>query len=116
MDVTVKLLDDSLRHEGVSDIRIGKKVKQKMQIFYGRLLAYEALIADSGGLAGADLRSRMAILLQKHFRFLDPAHDLADYYIAFCENLGRIELSDLFSDSAVVRDICQDSGVIGDGL
>ncbi|MBB4266990.1 ubiquinol-cytochrome C chaperone family protein [Roseospira visakhapatnamensis] len=41
-------LDTNLREAGVSDIRIGAKVKARTKAFYGRVAAYEAGLAESG--------------------------------------------------------------------
>ena len=52
-DVYVRALDDALRDLGVSDVKVGRKMRALGEAFYGRLKAYEDAIAqlpDDGAL------------------------------------------------------------------
>ncbi len=42
-------MDESLREMGVSDMSVGKRVKQMGAAFYGRLAAYDTALAAAGG-------------------------------------------------------------------
>jgi len=42
-------MDQNLRELGVSDMSVGKKVRQMVEAFYGRIAAYEAAIEAGGG-------------------------------------------------------------------
>lgn len=53
-------MDRSLREMGVSDMRIGKKVKEMARAFYGRVDAYEPALADEGKLKEALARNLYA--------------------------------------------------------
>jgi len=44
-DVYVRALDDALRELGVSDVKVGRKMRGLGEAFYGRLKAYEEAIA-----------------------------------------------------------------------
>lgn len=46
-------MDQNLREMGVSDMSVGKRVKQMVRAFYGRAAAYEDALAQDGG-AGSD--------------------------------------------------------------
>jgi cytochrome b pre-mRNA-processing protein 3 len=51
-------MDRSLREVGVSDLSVGKRVKQMSSAFLGRIAAYEAGLADTGaGLEEALIRN-----------------------------------------------------------
>jgi cytochrome b pre-mRNA-processing protein 3 len=41
-------MDQNLREMGVSDLSVGRKVKQMAKAFYGRVAAYEAALAAGG--------------------------------------------------------------------
>jgi cytochrome b pre-mRNA-processing protein 3 len=41
-------MDRSLRELGVGDISVGKKVRKMAEVFYGRIAAYDAALADEG--------------------------------------------------------------------
>lgn len=50
-------MDRSLREMGVSDMRVGKKVKEMARAFYGRVDAYEPVLADRAKLEEALARN-----------------------------------------------------------
>ena len=50
-------MDQSLREMGVSDMRVGKKVKEMARAFYGRVDAYEPALGDSAKLEEALARN-----------------------------------------------------------
>jgi cytochrome b pre-mRNA-processing protein 3 len=50
-------MDQSLREMGVSDLSVGKKIKQMVEAFYGRVSAYETALGDSLALADAVARN-----------------------------------------------------------
>lgn len=50
-------MDRSLREMGVSDMRVGKKVKEMARSFYGRVDAYEPALGDAGLLEEALARN-----------------------------------------------------------
>jgi len=50
-------MDRSLREMGVSDMRIGNKVKEMARAFYGRVDAYEPALADRAKLEEALVRN-----------------------------------------------------------
>ena len=50
-------MDRSLREMGVSDMRIGKKVKEMAKAFYGRIDAYEPALGDAAKLQEALARN-----------------------------------------------------------
>ncbi len=50
-------MDRSLREIGVSDHSIGKRVRDMVQAFYGRIAAYDRGFATAGGLETALLRN-----------------------------------------------------------
>jgi cytochrome b pre-mRNA-processing protein 3 len=52
-DLMFRDMDRSLRELGVSDHSIGKRVKQMLAAFYGRLRAYEEALAEPARLAEA---------------------------------------------------------------
>ena len=50
-------MDRSLREMGVSDMSVGKRVKEMARAFYGRLDAYEKGLGDAAGLEAALARN-----------------------------------------------------------
>ncbi|MDP6692324.1 MAG: ubiquinol-cytochrome C chaperone family protein [Alphaproteobacteria bacterium] len=52
-------MDRSLREMGVSDIAVGKRVKQMAKAFYGRVEAYEEGLAGTDTLLGEALRRNL---------------------------------------------------------
>lgn len=73
-------MDQSLRQMGVSDMRVGNRVKAMVQAFYGRVAAY-----DAGFEAGAPALAEA--LRRNVYRGAEaaPAARLADYVLA-CES------------------------------
>lgn len=70
-------MDHNLREMGVGDMKIGKRVHQMAEAFYGRVSAYEMALAE-GGDAMAEALSRN--ILRKPFpEVLERARALADY-------------------------------------
>lgn len=47
-DVMFQNMDDSLRELGVGDLRVGKKVRELAEMFYGRVTVYEEALAGEG--------------------------------------------------------------------
>ena len=102
-DIMFVDMDQSLREIGVSDMSVGKKVKQMGKAFYGRLAAYEeALMAsdEDGGAALADalfrnlyrgeesLQAHAGPMAQYAIRQLDyfadqPASDILEARLSF---------------------------------
>lgn len=59
-DIMFKDMEANLRTIGVSDLRVGKKVKQMAQAFYGRSVAYrEALKTDGDDVLAEALRRNL---------------------------------------------------------
>jgi cytochrome b pre-mRNA-processing protein 3 len=50
-------MDQSLREMGVSDMSVGKRVKEMARAFYGRVEAYQAGLGDAAGLEAALARN-----------------------------------------------------------
>jgi cytochrome b pre-mRNA-processing protein 3 len=50
-------MDQSLREMGVSDMAVGKRVKEMARALYGRIDAYEPVLEDEAGLARALARN-----------------------------------------------------------
>jgi len=50
-------MDQSLREMGVSDMGVGKKVKDMAKALYGRIEAYEPVLSDPAGLEAALARN-----------------------------------------------------------
>ncbi len=51
-------MDQQLREMGVSDLAVGRKVRQMAEAFYGRIAAYEKALAGGGGDGLADALAR----------------------------------------------------------
>lgn len=83
-------MDQSLREIGVSDISIGKKVKEMGRAFYGRLDAYEGALLASDEQRG-DLIS--GALMRNLYRGEAEAEaisgEMAEYVIAQFAHLGE---------------------------
>ncbi|WP_319024804.1 ubiquinol-cytochrome C chaperone family protein [Nisaea sediminum] len=83
-------MDQSLREIGVSDISIGKKVKEMGRAFYGRLEAYEAALQAPETDRGEELGGA---LLRNLYRgeSAAEAHSgaMAAYVIALAAHLGE---------------------------
>lgn len=57
-DAMFQDMDDSMRELGVGDLRVGKKVRELAEMFYGRSAAYEAALEADDMAALADALSR----------------------------------------------------------
>jgi len=57
-DHLIRDLDSNLRESGVSDMRIGSKVKARTRAFYGRVSAYEAGLAEADDVTLRDALDR----------------------------------------------------------
>ena len=56
-DVMFRDVDDTLREMGVGDLRVGKKVREYAEAFFGRAKAYEEAFDDKGNLQDAIARN-----------------------------------------------------------
>ena len=52
-------MDQNLREMGVGDLVVGKRVKDMVKMFYGRLSAYEAGLAEDNGVLAHALRRNL---------------------------------------------------------
>jgi cytochrome b pre-mRNA-processing protein 3 len=80
-------MDQNLRELGVSDMSVGKRVKQMARAFYGRAAAYEeALGTDGSGLAEA-LRRNLYGTVEGEVDML-PVTGMASYFQAQADHLA----------------------------
>ena len=76
-DVMFRDMEANLRTIGVSDLRVGKKVKQMAQAFYGRCVAYrEALKTDRDDTVAEALRRNL-------YRQSDPSDRQVNILVAY---------------------------------
>jgi cytochrome b pre-mRNA-processing protein 3 len=93
-DVMFDDMDQNLRELGVSDIRIGRRIKDLAASFYGRIAAYDAALlpdAETGALEGA---------LRRNVYLDDEDGDaaaLAVYVRAMYDDMVRAPLDDLMA-------------------
>lgn len=92
-------MDQSLREIGVSDVSIGKKVKQMGRAFYGRLEAYDsALHALEGDRREQELAEALLRNLYRQEEQGDlPAVETAAYVIRQAEHLAGLPSSEIVS-------------------
>jgi cytochrome b pre-mRNA-processing protein 3 len=93
-------MDQNLRELGVSDMSVGKRVKQMARAFYGRAAAYDdALAADGGGLTEALRRNLYGTVEGEP----DPQaiRMVADYLIAQAGHLAGQTAGDLLEGKVV---------------
>jgi len=100
-------MDLSLREIGVSDLSVGKRVKQMGEAFLGRVAAYDAaLTGGEGALEEA--------LVRNVYRDAAPAHEavtrLADYVRATDEALTGQALSDLMNGDCTFPEMAPGEG------
>lgn len=57
-DTLIYDMDQSLRESGVGDLKVGPKLRDMAEAFYGRIKAYEAALADEDDAALADALRR----------------------------------------------------------
>ncbi len=88
-DVMFRDVDDTLREMGVGDMRIGKKVREYAEAFFGRALAYENALAGEGSLEDALSRN----VYEAHDHPRAPA--LADYVRRADEHLAAMPVEEL---------------------
>lgn len=91
-DAYVRSLDDALREMGVSDVKVGAKMKKLGEAFYGRLKAYEDAIESLPD------RTQLEGLLQRtafEDRAGTAAAALADYVARTAGDLQGQSLEDL---------------------
>ncbi len=97
-DAYVRGLDDALRDMGVSDVKVGAKMKTLGQAFYGRLKSYEdaieALPASAGEL---EALLRRTVLEERQGCSVTP---LASYVARAVEDLKRQPLEGLLEGRA----------------
>lgn len=80
-------MDQNLREMGVGDMKIGKRVHQMAEAFYGRVSAYEMAMGEGGdALAEALARNIMRKPLPE---ITESAHGLAAYVISQDSALAR---------------------------
>ena len=101
-DVYVRALDDALRELGVSDVKVGKKMRGLGEAFYARLKAYEDAIAalpDEAELKG--LLQRTALEEREGLR----PEPLAAYVARAAAALSGQTLEDLLDGRVVWPEI-----------
>lgn len=85
VDEMFRDMDRSLRELGVSDISVGKKVRKMAEIFYGRVTAYDAALAEG--------REALAAALARNVYGGHPPETglaaLTDYTVASRADLAR---------------------------
>ena len=96
-DAYVLSLDDALREMGVSDVKVGRKMKTLGEAFYGRLKAYEDAIE-----ALPDTAELEALLARTAFeeRPDHRAPALAAYVVRAADGLGGQDLQALLQGRA----------------
>jgi len=72
-DAMFRNVDDVLREQGVGDLKVGKKVREYAEAFFGRALAYENALIGDGDLVDALSRN---VYTDDEAKY---APDLADY-------------------------------------
>ncbi|MCX8500143.1 MAG: hypothetical protein ORO03_00365 [Alphaproteobacteria bacterium] len=72
-DLSFKDMDRSLRQRGISDLKIGVRVKEMAKTLYGRIAAFEAALRDS---QPGDLEPLAAAILRNIYSDLKPAEKL----------------------------------------
>jgi cytochrome b pre-mRNA-processing protein 3 len=88
-DVMFRDVDDNLREMGVGDLRVGKKVREYAEAFFGRAKVYEEALSGEGDLR--DALSRNVYDVHEH----PSAEELADYVrraAAFLSEQDIVEL------------------------
>lgn len=92
-------LDQSLREIGVSDMSVGKKVKQMGKAFYGRLDAYRlGLEASSEGDGGGQLADALYRNLYRGLPEAEPlGTPMADYVIRQAAYLDTLSVAEIVS-------------------
>jgi cytochrome b pre-mRNA-processing protein 3 len=96
-DAYVLSLDDALRDMGVSDVKVGRKMKALGEAFYGRLKAYEDAIEALPRTTELEaLLSRTAFEERPDHR----AEALSAYVGRAADRLGRQDLQDLLQGRA----------------
>jgi len=78
-------MDRNLRDMGVSDLRVGKRVKAMAQAFYGRVAAYDQALDEGGGDALRTALARNVYRADEAEAPVPMAARLADY-VARCES------------------------------
>lgn len=76
-DIMFADMDQSLREMGVSDISVGRKVKQMASAFYGRISVYESGISQ-----GADALAEA--IARNLYRTAPPSAELPARMAAYC--------------------------------
>lgn len=96
-------MDQSLRVMGVSDMRVGKRVKAMAEAFYGRMAAYDAGLDPAGGSGAGDLAEA---LLRNVYRGAEsaPAAALAAYMRSCDSALQAQDDAALIGGTAVFPD------------
>lgn len=98
IDLTVKLLDDSLREQGVSDIRVGKKVKQKLQNFYAQMIAYDKLFGKENG---APTKINLQKIMQNYLKSSDNTKAISEHLLNFRTKLNKIKPKNLTQNNTI---------------
>lgn len=94
-DLVFSDMDDNLRELGVSDLKVGVKVKKLAQAFYGRAVAYE------NGLAADDRAELDDAIARNVFGTADPAEGhvgaMADYLRTTVDRLAGQPIKELLA-------------------
>lgn len=92
-DVMFQNMDDSLREMGVGDLKVGKKVRELAEAFYGRARAYDAALDAEDRAALVDALDRNVFSTGEGMDQAAGAGALADYALAVHTALGAQELA-----------------------
>lgn len=92
-DLMFKDFDQVLREQGVGDMGVGKRVKQMVEAFYGRVIAYEDAL-QSGG------RDELKAAIKRNlYRDAATADDslqpVCDYILAANDYLAETRIEDI---------------------
>jgi len=90
-DIYVSALDDSLRELGVGDLSVAKKMRKLGEALYGRMSAYEPVLAE-------DDEAGLALVLARNVHGVEDAgvgRALARYALDARAGLARQSVSDL---------------------
>lgn len=79
-DVMFRDVDDTLREMGVGDLKVGKKVREYAEAFFGRAMAYETALEGEGDLEDA---------LSRNLYTLEAA-PMADVMAAYTQQADRL--------------------------
>jgi len=95
-------MDGALREIGVSDLAVGKRIKDMVTAFYGRVDAYENALSQDAGAEG----DQLCLALQRNlYRNMEHTSEqlaaVARYIRAEIDNLAGQSLADIMSGRVV---------------